>query len=160
MADIRRLLHFGAANYRASVYLNGLLRGEHEGGFTPFNFDITEDVKSGENLLVVKVDNRRADDDVPTPMTDWHNYGGLTREVSLLRVPDVYVRSWQLGLGEDGAHIEGWIEAVGLAAGEPIILRISELDIKQEFSVGEDGRAQVVIDAVRGRSQAAKPAIT
>ncbi len=149
--DERVFLHFGAANYRASIYLNGLLLGEHEGGFTPFNFDITEDVKSGENLLVVKVDNRRADDDVPTPMTDWHNYGGLTREVSLLRVPDVYVRSWQLGLGEDGAHIEGWIEAVGLAAGEPIILRISELDIKQEFSVGKDGRAQVVIEAAPER---------
>ena len=55
----RSFLYFGAANYRASVYLNGLLVGEHEGGFTPFNFDVTDQLRSAENLLVVKVDNRR-----------------------------------------------------------------------------------------------------
>ena len=42
-SDERVFLHFGAANYHAAIYLNGLLLGEHEGGFTPFNFDITED---------------------------------------------------------------------------------------------------------------------
>ena len=143
----RAFLHFGAANYRASVYLNGLLLGEHEGGFTPFNFDVTEDLEPGENLLVVKVDNRRAADDVPTPMTDWHNYGGLTREVSLLRVPEAYVRSWQLGLGEDGEAIEGWVETEGVEEGEPVFVSIAELGIKQEFPVGAQGRAQVRIEA-------------
>ena len=143
----RVFLHFGAANYRASIYVNGLLRGEHEGGFTPFNFDVTDDLRSGENLLVVKVDNRRADDDVPTPITDWHNYGGLTRDVSLLRVPQVHVRSWQLGLGDDGARIEGWIEAVGLAKGKPVVLRIDELGIEHAFEVDEAGRASVAIEA-------------
>ena len=143
----RVLLHFGAANYRASVYLNGLLLGEHEGGFTPFNFDVTEDLLPGENLLVVKVDNRRADDDIPTAITDWHNYGGLTREVSLLRVPEVHVRSWQLGLSADGARIEGWIEPAALLPGQPVQLAIPELGIKREIAVGAHGRATVDIEA-------------
>lgn len=143
----RVFLHFGAANYRASVFLNGLLLGEHEGGFTPFNFDVTDDLEAGENLLVVKVDNRRADDDVPTPMTDWHNYGGLTREVSLLRVPETHVRSWQLGLGPDGSHVEGWVEPVGLVPGAFVAVSIPELGIEQKFALGADGRARVEIEA-------------
>ena len=143
----RVFLHFGAANYRASVFLNGLLLGEHEGGFTPFNFDVTDDLDAGENLLVVKVDNRRADDDVPTPMTDWHNYGGLTREVSLLRVPETHVRSWQLGLGPGGSRVEGWVEPVGLDPGAFIGVSIPELGIERKFPLGEGGRARVEIEA-------------
>lgn len=156
-SDERVFLHFGAANYHASIYLNGLLLGEHEGGFTPFNFDITEDVKSGENLLVVKVDNRRSDDDVPTPMTDWHNYGGLTREVSLIRVPEVHIRSWQIGLGKNGKQIEGWVDAVGLAKGKFVIVSIGELGIKEKFPVGEGGRAAIKIDAAPERWSPKKP---
>ena len=144
-------LHFGAANYRASVYLNGLLLGEHEGGFTPFNFAVTDRLNAGENLLVVRVDNRRAADDIPTATTDWHNYGGLTREVSLVRVPDVYVRSWQIGLapelGAEGSVIAGWIEPVGLGSGAEVVLSIPELGIEQAFAVGESGRAEVRIAA-------------
>ena len=108
-------------------------------------------MKSGENLLVVKVDNRRSDDDVPTPMTDWHNYGGLTREVSLIRVPEVHIRSWQIGLGENGKQIEGWVDAVGLAKGKFVIVSIGELGIKEKFPVGEGGRAAIKIDAAPER---------
>lgn len=94
----RSFLYFGAANYRASVFVNGRLVGEHEGGFTPFNFEVTDLLHDGENLLVVKVDNEHGDDDVPTPVTDWHNYGGLTREVLLLDLPEVFVRTWDVQL--------------------------------------------------------------
>ena len=141
-------LHFGAANYRASVYLNGLLIGEHEGGFTPFNFEVTDHLRAGENLLVVRVDNRRAADDIPTPTTDWHNYGGLTREVSLVQVPDGYVRSWQIGLApEGGSRITGWIEAAGLQNGSEVVLSIPELGIEQAFAVGPTGRAEIDVAA-------------
>ncbi len=147
----RVFLHFGAANYRASIYLNGLLVGEHEGGFTPFNFDVSEGLHAGENLLVVMVDNRRGADDVPTPMTDWHNYGGLTREVSVLRVPEVFVRSWQIGLSADGSRIEGWVEPVGIEVGAAVELAIPELSIEESFAVGTDGRAVVSVEALPER---------
>ena len=52
----RVLLHFGAVDQVAKVYVNDTLVGEHEGGYLPFSFDITEVAKrDGENRLVVKV---------------------------------------------------------------------------------------------------------
>ena len=118
-AGKRTFLHFGAANYRASVYLNGRLLGVHEGGFTPFNFEVTGSLAAGENLLVVRVDNRRAPGDVPTPTTDWHNYGGLTREVQLVDVPETFVRAYRVGLSASGDAIEGWADVVGPDHGGP-----------------------------------------
>src|SRR5260221_8802960 len=86
-ANERVFLHFGAANYIADVYLNGQKLGRHEGGFTPFDFEITEKVKQQANFVVVRVNNSRAKDQVPTINTDWWNYGGITRPVSLRKVP-------------------------------------------------------------------------
>jgi beta-glucuronidase len=56
----RLFVYFGAANYKAVIYLNGTKLGEHEGGFTPFNFDITDLVNEKDNFLIVKVDNKRS----------------------------------------------------------------------------------------------------
>ncbi|MGH9824761.1 MAG: sugar-binding domain-containing protein, partial [Blastocatellia bacterium] len=75
----RAFLYFGAANYEAIVFLNGEKIGEHLGGFTPFNFEITDKVRDGSNFVIVKVDNKRYRDGVPALSTDWWNYGGLTR---------------------------------------------------------------------------------
>ena len=69
-ADTRVFLHFGAANYEAMVYLNGEKLGMHTGGFTPFAFEITEKVREKGNFVVVKVDNKRLRDAVPTVNTD------------------------------------------------------------------------------------------
>jgi len=61
----RSFVYFGAANYQARVYLNGEKIGEHQGGFTPFNFEITSGIREGDNLLVVEVNNARRVDGVP-----------------------------------------------------------------------------------------------
>ena len=90
----RQFLHFGAANYRALVYVNGQKVGEHEGGFTPFAFDVTSLLTEGRNFIVVGVDATHPEDAVPTPITDWKNYGGLTRPVHLVSVPDTYVHDY------------------------------------------------------------------
>ncbi len=90
----RYFLYFGAANYRADVYLNGLKVGTHTGGFTPFNFEVTGTVNDTGNSLVVKVDNKRIKEGVPTINTDWWNYGGLTRDVRLIEVPSTFIRDY------------------------------------------------------------------
>ena len=54
-AGRRVLLHFGAVDYEASVWVNGKPVGFHRGGYTPFALEITDAIKSGANLLVVKV---------------------------------------------------------------------------------------------------------
>lgn len=51
----RILLHFGAVDWKADVWVNGVKVGQHTGGYTPFSFDITPALTSGNNTLVVKV---------------------------------------------------------------------------------------------------------
>ena len=98
----RVFLYFEAVNYQADVYLNGKKLGTHIGGFTPFNFEITNIVKKENNFLVVKVDNKRKREGVPTSNTDWWNYGGITRDVKLIETPENYIQDFfiQLNPGE------------------------------------------------------------
>ena len=72
-------LYFGAVNYLCNVYVNGQNVGMHEGGFTPFNFDVTDKLKNGNNFVVLRVNNNRKPEGVPTINADWWNYGGITR---------------------------------------------------------------------------------
>ncbi len=88
----RAILSFGAANYRALVFLNGLHIGGHEGGSTPFCIEATAHLRSGRNRLQVYVENRRRPDRVPMHHIDWFNYGGLYRETGLLRLPEVFIK--------------------------------------------------------------------
>lgn len=108
--NTRLFVYFGAANYLADVYLNGEKLGRHEGGFTPFNFEITDLVRDKANFLIVKVDNKRRRDAVPTLNTDWWNYGGLTREVKLVEVADTFVQDYFIQLQKGSRNrISGWI---------------------------------------------------
>jgi len=92
--DRRSVLAFGAVNYLATVYLNGREVAEHEGGYGPFCVDVTDDLRAdgSDNSLVVRVNNARRSDAVPTTHTDWFNYGGMLRDVWVLDLPDTYVR--------------------------------------------------------------------
>lgn len=146
----RAYLWFGAANYHASVYVNGTLVGEHEGGFTPFNYEVTPYLVKGTNLLVVKVDNRKGAEDVPTAITDWHNYGGLTRDVYAVRVPETHIQSYGLALARSGDRIEGEVRVDGGDASRGVTIRIPELEIEQHFPVA-NGRAEISIDAAPER---------
>ena len=78
----RARLCFGAVNYLAKVYLNGVLVGSHEGGYTEFSFDVTGRLKSGRNHLAVQVDNRATTIKWP-PCLGYFNYGGIHRGVRL-----------------------------------------------------------------------------
>ena len=89
-ANHRILLYFGAVNYDCRIWVNGQEAGRHIGGFTPFNFDVTNLLKKGENNVIVKVDNKRHAEDVPTQIFDWWNYGGITRNVLLVKVPTAF----------------------------------------------------------------------
>ena len=98
MQDYRTLLYFGAVNYDCHVWVNGKKAGHHIGGFTPFNFDISDLLIEGENTIIVKVDNKSHAEAVPTQIFDWWNYGGITRDVMLVKVPPVYLEDYNLQL--------------------------------------------------------------
>jgi beta-glucuronidase len=137
-------LHFSAANYETDVYLNGRKLGKHIGGFTPFNYEITQVLKEGQNSLVVKVDNKRRRDGVPTLNTDWWNYGGITREVSVIEVPATYISDYCIHLAKGQSHlISGYIKLKGSNPEQSILLEIPELNIVQELKTGTDGMADI-----------------
>ena len=95
-ANKRVFLYFGAVNYLSRVWLNGTKLGEHVGGYTPFNFEVTEQLKDGDNSLVVEVDNTRHLEGVPSIHTDWWNYGGITRSVKLIEVPETFIEHYSV----------------------------------------------------------------
>jgi beta-glucuronidase len=97
-SDKKVYLYIGAANYHSHVYVNGKKIGEHEGGFTPFNFDITGMLKEKDNFIVIKVDNKRKADGVPTLNTDWWNYGGLTRDIYLVETNKIFIQDYSVEL--------------------------------------------------------------
>ncbi len=133
-------LHIGAANYAAHAFVNDVHVCDHEGGFTPFDCDITSAVKDGDNSVVIAVDNTRALDHVPTIKSDWWNYGGLTRDVSIVEVPDAFIDDETLYLTSAG-EIQGYAHVAGAAAGTKIALRIPDLHVDQSAVTDEDGRA-------------------
>ena len=140
-AGERMFLRFGAANYRADVYLNGQKLGFHTGGFTPFCFEITRQIHAGTNSLVVRVNNQRSKEGVPTLNTDWWNYGGLTREVRLVRTPAKFIADHRLWLeSEDSKIISGSVQIAGATAGESVELTIGELN--QRLTVKTDSRGK------------------
>ena len=135
----RRFIHFDAVNYECSVYLNGRKLGVHEGGFSPFNFEITDVVKDGTNTLILKVDNRRRTDAVPTVNTDWFNYGGITRSVNVITVPQVFIRDYFIQLKKGTTNVvAGWVQMDG-AANSTVTIEIPELKVKQQVTTDAQG---------------------
>ena len=151
--DRRTLLYFGAVNYDAHVYVNGQEAGHHVGGFTPFNFDVTELLADGENTVIVKVDNKRHAEAVPTQIFDWWNYGGITRDVLLVSVSPTYVENYQLSLDKGAAARRGLRQINFKArlnravAGQTVTLRIPELKVNEQVETAADGTALVTLKA-------------
>ena len=149
----RTLLYFGAINYDAHVYVNGRKAGHHIGGFTPFNFDVTELLKDGENTVIVKVDNKRHAEDVPTQIFDWWNYGGITRDVLLVSVAPTYVENYTLSLDKESTNkkaarqISFQAKLNKAEAGQIISLNIPELKVKQQIATAADGTVTVTLKA-------------
>jgi len=141
-SQTKGILHFGAVNYDAKVYVNGKLAGTHVGGYTPFNFDVTNLLVDGNNFVVVKVDNKRHKDNVPTVNMDWWNYGGITRDVTLAQVPNTYIEDYLVQLDKkDKTKISGWIKLNSETANQSVSISIPELKIKKNVTTDAKGMA-------------------
>lgn len=115
------LLRFGAATHRASVYVNGILITEHEGGFLPFSAKVTTVVRyDSYNKVVVKVNNELTCTNLPCgetitlpngkkmskPYFDFFNYAGLQRSVYLLALPGESIVDFDLDYAIHGKNAE------------------------------------------------------
>ncbi len=127
----RVLLHFGAVDQTCSVMLNGTLLGSHEGGYLPFSFDITEHLKSGENVLTVKAFDP-LDHTYPWGKQKHKNGGmwytpfsGIWQTVWLESVPDPYITGLKITPSLTSVRLE-------LSDNAPVSLE-TELEIETPF---------------------------
>jgi len=144
----RLFLNFGAVNYLAEVYLNGEKIGSHEGGFTPFQFEITGIVKNGDNSLIVKVDNRRLNTGLPSTGYDWFNYGGITRDVNLIETGKTFIEDYSIQLKKGSLNsVLGWVKLNGTNPRQKVKIKIPELNKSYKAESNDDGYARVDFDS-------------
>lgn len=132
----RTFLRFGAVNYKTKVWLNGEELGAHEGGFTPFSFEITDALEDGENVLVVQVDSKRYDDGMPEEMTDFYNFGGINRSVELVTTPEEFIKNFKVEttISDETVDIDisAWVDAGDTS--EPVTVEIPEIGVETELN--------------------------
>ncbi|MGK2927739.1 MAG: glycoside hydrolase family 2 protein [Lysobacterales bacterium] len=144
----RYFLYFGAVNYRADVYLNGKKVGFHEGPYDPFNFDVTGRLREGTNEIVVRAENTRSADRVPGRATDWWNFGGITRDVAILSLPDTFVLDYHLQLDPaDPSKVRGFVQLDGAGRAGAVTVSIPAAGLETRVETGADGRAEVELSA-------------
>lgn len=144
----RVFIHFGAVNYYTKVFLNGTKVGEHTGGFTPFQFEIT-DLLEDENSVVLYVNNKRLPEGVPTVNTDWYNYGGITRDVLLLETPNEFISDYFIQLDpNNNQQIQGYIESYQSSSNQNVTISIPELELSKNVTL-EDGTKELQMSTDR-----------
>ncbi len=136
----RSFIYFGAANHTTRVYLDGEELATHVGGFGDFAVEVTGRLAAGDHSLVVMVNNRRERDRIPAMMSDWWNFGGLTRSVELVTTPASFLRDAWLTMAPDG-RIVGGVTLDGTDA-ETVTVSLpdTDLSIAVDASPGEEAR--------------------
>ena len=152
--ETRTFLHIGAANYKSFVWVNQKRICDHEGGFTPFDCEVTAALKPGSNFVVIAVDSTRQVDGIPSVGIDWMNYGGLTRDVSLVTVPGKFIDDYDVHLKHEGAFsaadantIAGYVHVEGAATGTAVNVRIADAGIDAHLQTDAEGRAAFEVKA-------------
>lgn len=142
----RVMLRVGAAHYDTKVFLNGRFLGHHQGGSTPFFVELTDGL-TDDNWLFLCVNNERTVDRVPMRHTDWFNYGGLFRDVELIRLPEIFIKDAFVHLVPDGRFgtIRVSVELSDAVDGEAR-LSIPELDIGMPLAI-RAGQGTVSVEA-------------
>jgi beta-glucuronidase len=154
----RVFLRVGGANYECKVFLNGTFIGNHYGGSTPFFAELTPHLAE-RNRVHLYVSNVRRADRVPMHHIDWFNYGGIHRDVELVRVPPVFVQDLfvRLAPGSQRRRI-----AVTVTLNEPVhqtaSLAIPGLAVRAAIPI-VDGRGELMLEAVPQLWSPAHPAL-
>lgn len=130
----RCLLHFGAVDYQAEVYVNGLLAGTHTGGHTPFSLDISQLVKENDNILTVRVQDFHDSEEIPRGKQFWKpesssiwytNTTGIWQTVWLEPVEEFFIKNVKFTPNIDNGTVDIAIKINKLAANQYIRYSIS-----------------------------------
>ncbi len=145
LKNSRVFIYVGAANYKTQYSFNGKKLGEHEGGFTPFSFEVTDLIREKDNFVILGVNNRREVDYIPGMVTDWYNYGGITRDVKIVEVPQNYIDDFTIALKKETAtakekEIDGKVVLTGKQIPGEATISIPELNLSQTVKIDENGQ--------------------
>ncbi len=149
----RNFIHIGAANYRSHVWVNQHRVCDHEGGYTPFDCEVTAVLHPGTNFVVIAVDATRLQDGIPSVGIDWLNYGGLTRDVSLVTVPAAFIDDYDVHLAHGTAfdpkskQLTGYVHVLDAPAGTPVTIDIPEAGAKATVQTNAEGTAAFTVNA-------------
>ncbi|HUX13613.1 MAG TPA: glycoside hydrolase family 2 TIM barrel-domain containing protein [Spirochaetia bacterium] len=143
----RVFLKVGAANYETVVFLNRRFLGTHRGGSTPFFVEVT-DTLADDNRVILVVNNQRKSSRIPMDNTDWFNYGGLYRSVSLIRVPETFIKRWSTALvpGSGFKQVRVSVEIDGPSGAGSATLRVPALGVEHLIPL-RDGRGTAEFEA-------------
>jgi beta-glucuronidase len=150
----RTFLHIGAANYKSFVWVNQKRICDHEGGFTPFDCEVTSVLKPGANFVVIAVDSTRHEDQIPGPGIDWYNYGGIHRDVSLITLPEKFIDDYDVHLKHDATFsaanadtLSGYVHMEGTPAGTAVTVKVPEAGVSTTVKTDASGRADFEVKA-------------
>ena len=147
-AGMRQFLYFAGVSYEAEIWINGQEVGQHEGGFTPFQFDVTDLLVDGTNDIVVLVNNERRVDGIPAMDFVWWNYGGILRDVFLVERPIVYVLDYKVQLAKGKTkNLVGYVQLASTHAPTSVKITIPELSIDKQLTTDATGRSSFSINA-------------
>ncbi|NRF90614.1 glycoside hydrolase family 2 [Paenibacillus frigoriresistens] len=125
----RILLHFGAVDYEATVWVNGVLVAKHEGGHTPFHADITDALQAGTNKLVVKAVDYSKDVTLPRGKQYWHTDSA---SIFYTRTTGIWQTVWM-----EAVAAEGYLDKVKITPD------IDEKQVEFQFFIqGSDSNAK------------------
>ncbi len=153
--NTRTFLHIGAANYRSHVWVNQKRVCDHEGGYTPFDCEVTGVLRDGPNFVVIAVDGTRLVDGIPSAGFDWFNYGGLTRDVSLVTVPATFIDDYDIHLERRpkfdpvNRELTGYVHVLNAPAGTTVSVGVPEAGVKTSAKTDADGNAAFSVKAER-----------
>ena len=139
----RWLVHFGAVDWEAEVFLNGESLGTHEGGYDAFSFDITDRLVEGQDQeLVLGVWDPTSEGSQPrgkqvlNPRGIWYTaVTGIWQTVWLESVPETYIESLRVTPAPDLSSVELRVEAEG--SSQPVPFRVTVLDGERPASEAE-----------------------
>jgi len=157
-AGKRLLLHFGAVDYEATVWVNGKLVATHEGGHTPFRADITDAVKDGDNVVAVKAVDYSKDVTLPRGKQFWEEKSagifytrttGIWQSVWLEPVSQTHIGRVRLTPDIDRGELKLQAFIGGFAPGSDVSLEVTvsfegEFLSRDTFTVASESESRSI----------------
>ncbi len=132
-------LYIGASNFSTKIFLNGERVGQFNSGYTAFNFDISDYLIDGENVLLVQINANLSENSVPTKKTDWWPYGGLVGDVLIVNTPKIFIENAYVQISDLQKKQLNFRAKLNLNKNMNIKLIIDELNLQRSFTTNKNG---------------------